>query len=172
MKYYNWNTRIREPRCSNSSNPVWPPACTDLVAVWKTWSQSKFSLSPSCCFHLYLRLISPRNKANILPQLLTCLQAMPTKILDTFEKYLETFTTTYVGRWPAAAVTWWMRPRLFLMRLLMSRVSSGLSGAQSLTIVTSIDIAFTIFGEGHLLTKLPSAQLSVLIFVTNFIVSL
>ena len=54
----------------------------------------------------------------------------------------------------------------------MSRVSSGLSGAQSLTIVTSIDIAFTIFGEGHLLTKLPSAQLSVLIFVTNFIVSL
>ena len=150
MKYYNWNTRIREPRCSNSSYPVWPPACTDLVAVWKTWSQSKFSLSPSCCFHLYLRLISPRNKANILPQLLTCLQAMPTKILDTFEKYLETFTTTDVGRWPAAAVTWWMRPRLFLMRLLMRRVSSGLSGPQSLTIVTSINIVFKIFEEGPL----------------------
>ena len=172
MKYYNWNTRIREPRCSNSSYPVWPPACTDLVAVWKTWSQSKFSLSPSCCFHLYLRLISPRNKANILPQLLTCLLAMPTKILDTFEKYLEMFTATDVWRWPAAVVTWWMRPRLFLMRLLMSRVSSGLSGAQSLTIVTSIDIAFTIFGGGPVPTKLPSAQLSVLIFVTNFIVSL
>ena len=39
----------------------------------------------------------------------------------------------------------------------MSRVSSGLSGPQSLTIVTSIDIVFTIFGVGHLLTKLPSA---------------
>ena len=141
-----WNITI-EIRCSNSSYPVWPSACTDLLAVWKTWSQSKFSLSPSCCFHLYLRLISPRNKANILPWLLTCLQAMPTKILDPFEKYLETFTTTDVGRWPAAAVTWWMRPRLFLMRLLMRRVSSGLSGPQSLTIVTSNDIVFVIFGQ-------------------------
>ena len=54
----------------------------------------------------------------------------------------------------------------------MSRVSSGLSGAQSLTIVTSIDIAFTIFGGGPVPTKLPSAQLSVLIFVDKHLLIL